>query len=89
MTRRPILLLLNPTAGGKPGSGPGLHDDPERLRPDALAADLRSRGLDVALHELAEDDDAGDLARRAADEGRDVVVGGGDGTVSQVAAALL
>lgn len=89
MSRRPILLLLNPVAGGKPGSGPGLHEDPERLRPEALASALRDRGLAVEVHELAEDDDAGDLARRAADEGRDVVVGGGDGTVSQVAAALL
>jgi diacylglycerol kinase (ATP) len=89
VTRRPILLLVNPVAGGKPGSGPGLHDDPSRLEPEAIAADLRARGLDLDLHELAEDDDAGELARRAADAGRDVVVAGGDGTVSGVAAALL
>lgn len=89
MSRRGILLLLNPTAGGKPGSGPGLHDDPQRLRPEALTAELRGRGLDVTLHELAEEDDAAALARRAADDGRDVVVAGGDGTVSQVAAAMI
>ena len=89
MTRRPILLLVNPTAGGKPGSGPGLADDPERLRPDALAAALRDRGLEVEVHELREDDDAGALAVEAADRGSDVVVGGGDGTVSVVAAAVL
>ena len=89
MTRRPILLLVNPVAGGKPGSGPSLHDDPERLRPDALAAALGERGLDVRLHELAESDDAGELARAAADEGSDVVVAGGDGTVSRVAATLI
>lgn len=89
MTRRPILLLVNPVAGGKPGSGPGLHDDSERLEPDALGADLRGRGLEVQVHELAEDDDVGALALRAADDGNDVVVAGGDGTVSGVAAALL
>jgi len=89
VTRRPITLLVNPTAGGRPGSGPGLHEDPERLEPDALAGDLRRRDLEVELHELGPDDDAGALALRAADRGRDVVVAGGDGTVSVVAAALL
>ena len=89
MTSRPIFLLVNPTAGGKPGSGPSLDPDPERLKPDALAAALRERGLEVTVHELAPDDDAGELARRAADEGSDVVVAGGDGTVSGVAAALV
>jgi diacylglycerol kinase (ATP) len=87
--RRSILLLVNPVAGGKPGSGPGLGDDPERLRPEALAAALRERGIEVRLHVLAEDEDAGKLARTAADDGSDVVVAGGDGTVSLVAAALI
>jgi len=87
MPRRPILLLVNPVAGGKPGSGPDLADDPDRLTPDALAAALRERGLDVSLRPLGEDDDAAALASAAADEG-DVVVAGGDGTVSAVAAAL-
>ncbi len=89
MTRRPALLIVNPTSGGKPGSGPGLHEDPERLTPDALAGALRERGVEVTVHELAEDDDVGELARSAADDGHDVVVGGGDGTVSLVAAALV
>jgi diacylglycerol kinase (ATP) len=89
VTRRPITLLVNPIAGGKPGSGPALADDPEQLRPEALATALRDRGLEVALRELAEDDDAGAMARTAADAGHDVVVGGGDGTVAAVAAALL
>ena len=89
MSRRPILLLINPVAGGKPGSGPGLDDDPERLTPDAIAGALRGRGLEVEVHELAKEDDAGALARRAADDGYDVVVAGGDGTVSGVAAAML
>ena len=89
MTRRPILLLVNPTAGGKPGAGPSLHDDPEQLRPEALASALAERGLDVRLHVLAADDDAEELTRAAADQGSDVVVAGGDGTVSRVAAALI
>ena len=89
MTRRPILLLVNPVAGGKPGSGPGLHEDPGRLEPPALEAALRERGLEVRLHELTAEDDAATLARAAADDGADVVVAGGDGTVSRVATALV
>lgn len=88
MSRRPILLLVNPVAGGKPGSGPALDADPERLRPEPLRSALVDRGVEVVLHELGEDDDAAALARQAAD-GSDVVVAGGDGTVSGVAAALI
>jgi diacylglycerol kinase family enzyme len=89
VSRRPILLLVNPVAGGKPGSGPGLHDDAERLQPRALRDALAERGLDVRLQELSAADDAGSLARAAADGGSDVVVAGGDGTVSGVAAAMV
>ncbi len=86
--RRPILLLVNPAAGGKIGSGPDLADDAEALEPERLAAALRQRGLEIELRELGPDDDAAALARAAADERRDVVVAGGDGTVGAVAAAL-
>ena len=89
MTRRPILLLVNPVAGGKPGSGPGLADDPELLTPEALRGALEGRGLRVDTHEIAQDDDLADIAIRAADAGRDVIAAGGDGTVSVVASALL
>jgi diacylglycerol kinase (ATP) len=89
MTRRPLLLLVNPVAGGKPGSGPGLADDPALLTADALRAALQERGLEVSHRELAEGDDLAELATHAADTGHDVVVAGGDGTVSLAAAALL
>lgn len=89
MSRPPILLLVNPVAGGKIGSGPGLAEDATELEPDALAAALRGRGLSVDLRELAEDDDITALAAAAAAQGRDVVVGGGDGTVGAAAKGLV
>jgi diacylglycerol kinase (ATP) len=89
VTRRPILLLVNPVSGGKLGSGPGLADDPALLTPEALRAALEHRGLEVMSREIAEDDDLAAIAGTAADDGHDVVVAGGDGTVSVVATALL
>lgn len=86
--RRPLLLLINPEAGGKIGSGPNLATDERALEPGPLAAALRDRGLEVDLRTLGPDDDAAALALSAAAGGRDVVVAGGDGTVGAVAAAL-
>jgi diacylglycerol kinase (ATP) len=89
MSRRPVRLLVNPVAGGKLGSGPSLSPNAEELEPEALAAALRERGLEVELHELAEDDDVTALAAEAARDGRDLVVAGGDGTVGAAAAGLV
>ena len=89
MRPRPILLIVNPTSGGKAGSGPGLADDPELLTADALGDALERRGMTVSHRTLAEGDDLAELARTAADTGHDVVVAGGDGTVSIAAAALV
>jgi diacylglycerol kinase (ATP) len=89
MTRRPILLIVNPVAGGKPGSGPGLADDPALLTAEALRDALERRGLETAHRELAEGDDLAELARHGADTGHDIVVAGGDGTVSKAADALV
>ncbi len=86
--RRPILLLVNPVSGGKLGSPPALHPDPEALEPEALLAALRERDLEVELHVLAEGDDAAALAREGATRGRDVVASGGDGTIGPVAGAV-
>lgn len=85
--RRPIALLVNPVAGGKPASGPPLGD-PDELTPEALRDRFARAGLEVHLHALAEEDDAAALAVAAAEGGADVVVGGGDGTVGAVAGAL-
>ena len=85
--RRSVLLMVNPIAGGKLGSGPPLGDDADALAPEKLAEALRSRGLVVRLHVLTADDDPAEVARGAA-SGEDVVVGGGDGTVGPVAEVL-
>ena len=87
--RRPIVLLVNPAAGGKLGSGPDLADDPARLEPEALADALRERDLVVTLRELDEADDVRQLAAAAARKGSDVVVAGGDGTVGLAAAGVI
>jgi diacylglycerol kinase (ATP) len=89
VSRRPILLMVNPASGGKPGSGPGLADDPELLTADALHAALSERGLEVTQRELFEGDDVVEIARDGADSGHDIVVAGGDGTVSLAATALV
>ena len=89
MARRPILLLVNPVSGGKPGSGPGLSDDVALLTADALRDALTGRGLEVSHRELAEGDDLAELAIHGANTGHDVVVAGGDGTVSIAATALV
>jgi diacylglycerol kinase family enzyme len=89
VTRRPILVLANPAAGGKLGSGPRLAEDAALLEPAALERALRERGLEVHLHELSEEDDVAALSASAAAAGRDVVGAGGDGTVASAAGALL
>ena len=89
MTRRPILLIVNPVSGGKPGAGPRLAEDPALLTADALRDALVARGLEVSHRELAEGDDLAELARHAADTGHDIVVAGGDGTVGRAAQTLV
>jgi diacylglycerol kinase (ATP) len=88
MNRRRIVLLVNPTAGGKLGSGPDLAADRALLEPEALAAAMRDRGLDVDRRTLSQTDDIRALAASAAQDGCDVVVAGGDGTVSLAAAGV-
>jgi len=83
--RRPILLIANPEAGHKPG---GVNAD-QVLTPEQLLARLRGGGLAVELHQLAGKDDVGVLAKAAAQDGRDVVIAGGDGTVGPAAAGLI
>lgn len=86
-SRRPILLLINPSAGGKPGAGRPLRGNAEPLAPEAIAESLRSRGLAVQVRVLAGEDDVGALAKEAAEQ-HDVVVAGGDGTVGPAGVAL-
>ena len=84
--RRPILLLVNPTSGGKPAA-PGLR------RRSARAGGPRSTSCGAAAWRsscsvLAEGDDPGRW-RPLRRQGRDVVVAGGDGTVRPAPTALV
>ena len=88
VTRRPILLLVNPVAGGKPGSGPGLETT-GALEPAALRAALERRGSRCAATTSTADDDAGGSPLPPRTAGQDVVVAGGDGTVVGSPAALV
>ena len=87
VTDRSLLLIVNPVSGGKPGSTSPLSDDPKKLEPEALAQGLRSRGLQVRLHVLSEEDEPAEVAGGAAPD-EDIAVAGGDGTVGPVAEAL-
>jgi diacylglycerol kinase family enzyme len=78
---------VNPVSGGKPGSTSPLSDDRKKLEPEALAAALHERGLQVRLHVLKEKDDPAEIARGAQPD-EDIVVAGGDGTVGPVAEVL-
>jgi diacylglycerol kinase (ATP) len=82
-----VLLIVNPVSGGKPASTTSLSDDPAELEPDALAEGLGSRGLQVRIHVLSEQDNPAEVARGAGPN-EEVVVAGGDGTVGPVAEAL-
>jgi diacylglycerol kinase (ATP) len=88
VTRRPLLLVVNPASGGKPAS-PGAGQRTWDGDPASLVTMLRDRGLEAELHVLASSEDPGLIAGRAATGGRDVAVAGGDGTVHPVAAALV
>jgi diacylglycerol kinase family enzyme len=77
-----IIVLLNPTAGTKPSAD----------RPAEIAELFRAAGLParvVSLGSPEEIAEAVDAARRAASGTDAVVAAGGDGTVSNVASALV
>jgi diacylglycerol kinase (ATP) len=82
---RPLLLIVNPTSGTKPGAPVSSAPVPE---PSAMRDSLQRRGLVVDMHVLDAADDVADIAADAAAKGRDIAVAGGDGTVRPAAGAL-
>jgi len=77
---RPAILISNPKTG-RYGS--------RRLRPIAdVASQLRSLGVDVDLKLTTAPGEATELAARAASNGSDVIVAGGDGTINEAIQGL-
>ena len=73
----PVSIILNPSSGA--GN-----------KPDAIKALLRENGLDAGIVEVAKGTDITALAMRLLRDGsHTLVAGGGDGTVSSVAAAVV
>lgn len=80
MPRGRGLLVFNPKAGTRD----------RRLEMESVAARLRPLGLSLDLAPTTRADEAPEIVRRRLDAGFDVVVAaGGDGTVGEVAGALL
>ena len=80
--RRQALILFNPAAGRQP------QRRARQVR--SLAAELQAGGWTVAIEPTAAKGDAGRKTRAAAERGCDVVIGcGGDGTLQQIAQALV
>ena len=82
--RRPAALIFNPHAGAKLGLPTNAAD------PDAARTALDRAGVPYDAWPTARPGHATELARRAAAEGRGLVVAaGGDGTVNEVAQGLV
>jgi diacylglycerol kinase family enzyme len=74
------LLILNPVAG---------TSDPDSVR-EAFAQACRQYGWQPEVHVTREEDDLNEVVKLGLEKGCDVVLaGGGDGTVSAVASALV
>src|SRR5688500_6820932 len=72
-----VVVLVNPTAGMRPA---GI---------DQLQAALRSRGASIEVATTSRSGEGTDIARRAADEGVDVLLAcGGDGTLNEAVNGL-
>ncbi|MGE5139427.1 MAG: diacylglycerol/lipid kinase family protein [Rudaea sp.] len=78
---KPIRFILNPSSGRSPGDPNALQD---------LFGVLRARGIEPRLGIKTSGKAAREMAREAADNGEEIViVGGGDGTIEDVASQLV
>jgi YegS/Rv2252/BmrU family lipid kinase len=83
MSRLPV-VIANPRAGQKAGIATNAAG------PDDLLATLERNGVEAELWPTEYANHATELARRAVDEGRGLVIAaGGDGTVTEVASGLV
>jgi YegS/Rv2252/BmrU family lipid kinase len=83
MSGKPV-VIANPRAGQKAGLATNSN------APEDLLAALASQGVEAELWPTEYAEHATELARRAADQGRELVIAaGGDGTVTEVASGLV
>ncbi len=81
------ILILNPTSGSSPMADQ--QDTTEDIR-EQIVASLRANGIEPEVHETTEEDPGTGMAKKAAEEGADIVIAaGGDGTLHAVAGGLI
>lgn len=81
------VLILNPTSGSSPMAQ---HEGTPEQNEETILKALHTYGIEAELWQTTPEDSGAGLAKRAADEGVDLVIAaGGDGTIHAVASGLV
>lgn len=81
------VLILNPSSGSSPMAD---HEGTIEDIREHIVASLRANGMEPEVHETTEEDPGTEMAKKAAEEGADIIIAaGGDGTLHAVAGGLI